>query len=70
MAVVRTAARRKIDLPGSAPKERSLLHVLQPIDTTNRLARALERLGSSCNGHVHGVPVPSSRSGAASCPLL
>ncbi len=59
-----------LDLPGSAPKERSLLHVLQPIDTTNRLARALERLGSSCNGHVHGVPVPSSRSGAASCPLL
>ncbi len=59
-----------LDLPGSAPKERSLLHVLQTIDTTNRLARALERLGSSCNGHVHGVPVPSSRSGAASCPLL
>jgi DNA-binding CsgD family transcriptional regulator len=58
-----------LDLPGAGPKERSLLHVLQPIDTTNRLARALERLGSSRNGHAQGVPAPSSRSGVVS-PLL
>ena len=59
-----------LDLAGSAPKERSLLHVLQPIDTTARLARALERLASNRGGNGHGTTAPVSRGEATACSLL
>jgi DNA-binding CsgD family transcriptional regulator len=59
-----------LDLPGSGPKERSLLHVLQPIDTTTRLARALERLAANRGGNGHSLPAPATRALDSSCPLL
>ena len=59
-----------LDLPGSAQRERSLLHVLQPIDSTTRLARALERLASNRGGSVHRASAPASHSATTNCPLL
>ena len=61
-----------LELPGSAPgEERSIVHVLQPIDSTARLARALEGLASRDGAAGPGGATSLARSiPSRSCPQL
>ncbi len=54
-----------LKIPGSRPELFTLVHILQPIDRSARLTRALERLGAQRAGTTHrpammaGSPIPS-----------
>jgi DNA-binding NarL/FixJ family response regulator len=41
-------------IQGARPEQFTLVHLLQPIDRTGRLARALERLGARSEGNASG----------------
>ena len=44
-----------LKIPGSRPELFTLVHILQPIDRSARLTRALERLGAQKAGSPHAI---------------
>jgi DNA-binding NarL/FixJ family response regulator len=62
-----------LTIPGSRPDLFTVVHVLQKVDRTGRLARALERVAASRSGNGHGdgwQPVAAPETSTAKIPPL